>query len=78
MTNIEKEALEHLARRPRTCSEIGSLLWGRPHRKPQAFARPGGRLLHRMKREGLVTQYYDGRHFFLWRLTPAGEKRIKP
>lgn len=72
-----RKVIEELKGKPRTCTEIGSLLWGKPYRKWQAYARPGGRILHRMKRMGLVEQYYDGRHFMLWKLTNGWEKKLK-
>lgn len=71
-------AMYHLKLGPMTCTQLGAALWGKPYRKWQAYARPGGRLLHHMKRKGLVEQYYDGRHFFLWKLTPAALKMIRP
>ncbi len=81
MTKMEmavNAALYHLKQGPMTCSQLGSMLWGRPSRKPSAFARPAGKLLHHMKRAGLVTQYFDGKHFFLWKLTQAALKLCKP
>ena len=80
MTKTEmaiRATIYHLKQGPMTCTAVGAALWGKPHRKWQAYARPGGRFLHRMKRAGLVVQYYDGKHFFLWKLTPAALKRIK-
>ncbi len=69
--------LYHLKQGPMTCTQVGAMLWGREGRKWQAYARPGGKILHHMKRLGLVTQYYDGRHFFLWKLTPAALKKAQ-
>ena len=36
----------------------------------------GGKILHHMKRLGLVEQYYNGKHFFLWKLTTAALKKM--
>jgi hypothetical protein len=79
MTKIDEtilKAIEQLQKSPKTCSNLGVMLWGKAHRKPQSYARPAGRLLHEMKRRGLVVQYYDGRHFFLWKLTAAGMAKV--
>jgi hypothetical protein len=70
-------AISHLKGGPLTCTQMGSALWGKPYRKWQAYARPGGRILHRMKRMGLVERYYDGRHFFLWKLTTNWEAKLR-
>lgn len=70
-------AMYHLKCGPMTCTQLGSMLWGKGHRKHQVYARPGGRLLHQMKRQGLVEQYFDGKHFFLWKLTPAAFEKIR-
>lgn len=81
MTKTEEaiqQVILQLQQKPRTCTEIGAALWGKPHRKWQAYARPGGRILHLMKRLGLVEQYYDGRHFFLWKLTTNWKSKMKP
>lgn len=79
MTKTEmaiRAAIYHLKIGPRTCTQIGSALWGKPYRKWQSYARPGGRILHLMQRRGLVKQYYDGKHFFLWKLTPDWESKL--
>ena len=38
-----------------TASQLGSLIWGREARNPQSYARPAGRVLARMQKQGLVT-----------------------
>lgn len=53
---------------PSTCSNLGDYLYNRYHKKPQSFARPAGKLLQRLKRDGLVRCHFDGDHF-LWSLT---------
>lgn len=65
-----RAAAEYLKKQPNTCTEVGAHLWARGLRKPVAYARPAGRLLHHMKRLGVVEQRFDGRHFFLWHLKP--------
>lgn len=47
---------------------VGDAIWGRVHRKPQHYARPAGRLLHWMKRRGLVQCPLNSDGFFWWRL----------
>lgn len=70
-----KKAIRFLRLRDMTCSNLGVSMWGNGMRMPQSYARPAGKLLHRMKREGLVEQYYSkfDQHF-LWKLTPNGLK----
>lgn len=72
-----KAAIYHLKQGPMTCTQVGSALWGKSYRKWQAYARPGGKLLHHMKRLGIVETYYDGRHFFLWKLKAGWERKVK-
>lgn len=62
---------------PMTCSGVGAQLWGRQHRKPQAYARPAGKLLRFMARMGVVEQKFDGSHFFEWHLLPGWEKKLE-
>lgn len=67
-----RAAVEHLERGPMTCSNLGSLLWGK-FRKPQAYARPAGRVLRALERLGYVRTYFDdfNRHF-MWEPTHRG------
>jgi len=59
-------------------SAPGESVWGRGHRHQQAYARPSGRVLHRLKRKKLVchvTRHYndtDG-----WVLTSQGRQLIE-
>lgn len=67
-------AIYHLKAGPSSCSNLGIHLWGKSdsNRKPQAFARPAGKLLHAMKQKGMVETYFDatqGRS--MWRLRAA-------
>ena len=80
MTSMEmavKATIYHLKQGPMTCTQVGAALWGRAGRKHQAYARPGGRLLHHMKRLGIVDTYFDGKHFFLWKLKAGWEQKVK-
>lgn len=74
MTEIEQAALRWIGSGPRTCSELGSLLWGRMSRTPQSYARPAGRLLYRLLRRGLVVRYYREPHF-VWALARRKEAK---
>ena len=52
---LEEKAMEYLLE-PRSCTELGEHLWGwsgrRVHR--QSYARPAGKLIARLVREGKV------------------------
>ncbi len=77
MTKTEeaiRAAVVHLKKGPRTCSELGSMLWGNGYKKPQSYARPAGKLLHKMERDGLVYSYFDKFHqHFMWKLRPGAD-----
>jgi hypothetical protein len=68
MLRPDELAMQHLRERELTCSQLGDIIWGRPARNPQSYARPAGRLLLRIQREGLVTSRQDGR-LRLWQAT---------
>ena len=53
---LERRVLEILDGGPSSCTAIGEALWrnGSTRCPRQAFARPAGKLLHAMKRRGLV------------------------
>lgn len=54
---IERRAIKILRKRgPMTASNLGAELWGTASRKPQAYARPAGRLLKRLRDAGLVVR----------------------
>lgn len=62
-------AMYHLKSGSMTCSTLGALLWGKKHRNPQSYARPAGKLLHLMKRKGIVNTYFDRFYNkFMWKL----------
>lgn len=52
-----------------SCSEIGAHLWGTstsPARKPQSYARPAGKLLHILERQGKVRRVQEYGCTDLW------------
>lgn len=53
-----------------TASTIGAHLWGKRSRAPQSFARPAGKLLRLLERQGKV-EWYEHEDGILryWRLT---------
>jgi hypothetical protein len=63
---LEERVLVYLRQHgPQTCSNLGAALWGNNHRKPQSFARPAGKILHKLLRAGLVRKIHDPYHI-LW------------
>lgn len=77
LSKIETKVLAGLLREPRSCSTIGSELWGiDSSRPPQAYARPAGRILSRLKKEGLVEQVLERRRF-VYRLTAKGRRQTQ-
>lgn len=70
LSDIERKAIAFLASgRGRTCNEVGEHLWGEQGYHGSAcscpFARPAGRLLHKLKRLGKATQIF-GKDRVLW------------
>ncbi len=60
---------------PMTCSDFGQKMWGTASRPQQAYARPAGRMLKRLRTLGFVTPLWirgDPRHLF--KRTWAGER----
>ncbi len=62
---------------PVSCTEVGEALYCAGHRTRQAYARPGGRLLHMLKREGLVIEVHVAQRF-RWVLTDKGREFVAP
>jgi len=58
---------------PQTASFIGDQLWGRKGRKPQAFARPAGKLLQLLESQGLVRRLERGK-LVLWEVMQKPEQ----
>jgi hypothetical protein len=57
LTEIQQKTLDALANGPLTCTELGEILW--PDRRSlsadrQSWARPAGKVLHSLKKLGLV------------------------
>lgn len=74
LSQVEQSMLAMLKRGPRSCTDIGSDLWGTDARMPQAYARPAGRVLARLRDEGLVEQVLERRRF-VYRLTIQGRQQ---
>jgi len=74
MTDHDLKALQILVKLSRCRpSELGEeLSEGVATRKPQCYARYGGKVLHRLKREGLALQHRDSDGRTLWSPTLAG------
>ena len=79
MTDTEQRTLRMLLKRgPLSCTEIGETLWGEtcqsnPNR--QAFARPAGKVVRRLRRDGLVAIGWAERRC-VWRITAEGIKEL--
>lgn len=61
---VERKALETLADGPLSCTELGERLFSsacQSNPPRQAFARPAGKLLHRLQRLGLTDYRWYGR-----------------
>ena len=61
MTFLSVIALEKLAERPLTCTELGEALWGwggKRHVNRQSYARPAGKVIQRLVRDGLVERVF--------------------
>ena len=72
ITDTERKALELLRQmRSLTCTELGEEMWGTRYRVQQAYARPAGKVLHGLKRRGLVDKF-PCKHCIYWRLTTKG------
>lgn len=70
LSQTDVKALEALKRGPMTCANLGSELWGANRRGGNCscpWARPAGKLLHRLERRGLVRRIRDP-HYALWGL----------
>jgi hypothetical protein len=71
---LGRRILEMLATGPKSCTEIGEELWSKRSCNRQSFARPAGKLLHRLKRLGLVEQCSvkigNGIYKSMWRSRP--------
>jgi len=74
MLRPDELALKHLRERELTCSELGEIIWGRPTRNPQSYARPAGALLKRLEKVGLVKWRRDWRGAKVWFATRRGAK----
>lgn len=72
MRLLESRVLELLKQRgPQSCTQIGEELFD-GNRNRQAYARPAGKVLHSLKRKGLVEQTRQGcseYHAAHWRLS---------
>lgn len=56
---------------------FGSLLSMDPHRKPQTYARPGGRALNRLKEAGFAEWFVERDDtVFGWQITKAGREYL--
>ena len=73
LSKTDSDVLSRLASLgPQSCTEIGEHVWG-GKRNRQCYARPAGRVLHRLKRAGLVDRYYDkAQRRLVWETTVAG------
>ena len=72
-----RAAIYYLKNGSMTCTNLGVQLWGKHYRNPQSYARPAGKLLHIMKRMGLVETFYDkSDEHFHWRLTSRWKERV--
>ena len=70
MTRIEaaaEKAITRLRLGPATATQIGEWIYGRPWRKPQAYSRPGGRVLRWLAVRGVIERH-DTRERMMWRL----------
>jgi hypothetical protein len=74
MLRPDELAMQHLRERELTCSQLGDIIWGRPARNPQAYARPAGALLKRLEKVGLVKWRRDSRGARVWFATRRGTK----
>ena len=79
MTDIEHQMLKLLdPDRPTKPGWLGATLWSDKHEyrpPPQAFARPAGKILNRLKQRGWsiwVRQPHD----WGWIITSAGQRRL--
>lgn len=68
MTEIETRVLSLLKKGPRTCTEVGSELWGTEYRKPQSYARPAGKVLARLVKAGHVKSEFQGHRLVYYML----------
>lgn len=85
LTEREIDALRSLMKYgPMTCANLGEEIWiggrGGGYRPLSIYrggtcpyARPAGRIVHRLERLGLADRKYDG-HRTLYRVTPYGEE----
>ena len=80
MTDIERRMLEELRDRdgaPIGPGYLGTQLWDNANqRKPQAFARPAGRVLNRLKRQGYAA-WIQTETGWGWIITSAGERALE-
>jgi hypothetical protein len=68
VTETDEAVLKLLANGNMTPTEIGETLWG-GRRNRQAYARPAGKVLHRLQRMGKVICCHDiKRDRMTWRL----------
>jgi hypothetical protein len=80
-TRKDEAVLKYLKEHPnQTCSSLGASLWRHGYqggRKPQAYARPAGKVLRRLERLGLVLYKYRKHGSFLWCLTEKGRVYVE-
>ena len=78
MTPLEKRALSELRRYPKgmKAGELGFVLWAKPwhsckdeNQQTTMFCRPAGKLLSKLRRDGLVDFHHKGRnkYWFDWK-----------
>lgn len=79
MTGAEQDVLRVLDGEPDgiTAAYVGDALWGRRHRLPQHWARPAGKILHRLQRGGLCHVLSDRWHRRVWRITAQGQRALR-
>lgn len=69
MTVTDEAVLALLATGNMTCTEVGETMWGRRGKGRQSYARPAGKVLHRLKRLGKVVCTFDpARDRHTWKL----------
>lgn len=72
-TERQLQALRILAKSgPWSPGHLGARLWSTGERQPQHYARPAGRLLWQLERQGLVRWTKDG-----WCITAAGMRAVQ-
>jgi len=72
MSDIEQQVLALLTHGPKTCTEVGSELWGTEYRNPQSYARPAGKVLRRLAEAGKVQAVLENRRWVYKRCQQKG------